>query len=118
MSIKYSDIIEKLPNRSSDDDDSGHFRDVILRQKGYTSAQSKAKAQITLGVSLYGYCCGYFGRDSYDVKTVVSVVGDTIVAVDDRGRTVTSHPITDWVDLIRSSNAALDEERYEEESEE
>lgn len=43
------------------------------------SEQGKLSILLIPGTKLYGYCNGYFGRDSYATKTVVAsgFVGDT-----------------------------------------
>lgn len=38
-----------------------------------------------VGMVLYGYCSGVFGRDSYDRKIVESVAFDYIVVRDEKG---------------------------------
>lgn len=42
--------------------------------------------QIFVGTILYGYCNGYFGRDSYGPKRVEGVGEDWLVARDNIGR--------------------------------
>lgn len=36
-----------------------------------------------LGVHLYGFCNGFFGRDSYGTKTIINIGKDWIVALED-----------------------------------
>lgn len=38
-----------------------------------------------LGVVLYGFCNGYFGRDSYDDKLIVGIGSDWVVVSYDDG---------------------------------
>lgn len=55
---------------------------------------------IQVGTILYGYCGGFFGRDSYEDKTVEAYGKDWVVCRDDQGRLHTAggeHP--DW-DLL------------------
>ena len=40
---------------------------------------------LVIGTPLYGYCGGYFGRDSYADKRVEAIGHDWIVVRDDRG---------------------------------
>ena len=40
---------------------------------------------IRVGTKLYGYCGGYFGRDSYDDKRVEAIGVDWVVCRDERG---------------------------------
>ena len=35
---------------------------------------------IRIGTMLYGYCAGYFGRDSYGIKRVEALGADWVVA--------------------------------------
>lgn len=44
-----------------------------LKQKADTDWMSEAMEVLKPGMILYGYCGGYFGRDSYDNKTIKSV---------------------------------------------
>jgi hypothetical protein len=92
--------------------------DIVLRQKGLNSAQSKAKAQIVPGVILYGYCGGRFGRDSYGEKIVIRVNDDNTILAEEDGRATNSFEIKDWVALIEDSNEFLKGiEELEEENE-
>jgi hypothetical protein len=43
---------------------------------------------IRVGSVLYGFCGGYFGRDSYSDKRVEAIGADWIVARDKRGEPV------------------------------
>lgn len=84
---------------------------MILRQKGqesWTKAEYEAKLQVQPGVTLYGYCCGIFGRDSYGDKTVISVAGNTLICKTERGVMICGD-VHSWIDLITSSNEALAE---------
>lgn len=38
-----------------------------------------------VGIRIYGYCNGYFGRDSYDDKIIIASGTDWIVAQTDEG---------------------------------
>lgn len=40
---------------------------------------------LRVGDILYGFCGGYFGRDSYDDKRVEAIGGDWVVARTERG---------------------------------
>lgn len=41
--------------------------------------------RVQVGDTLFGFCGGYFGRDSYEDKRVEAVGKDWIVCRDDRG---------------------------------
>lgn len=41
---------------------------------------------LAVGTVLYGFCNGFFGRDSYEDKRVEAFGADWIVARDDQGR--------------------------------
>lgn len=43
------------------------------------------KLEIYIGKTLYGFCNGYFGRDSYDDKKIVYVGDNYIVAENENG---------------------------------
>ena len=88
----------------------------ILKQKGYSDEEACAKAAIQPGMTLYGYCGGRFGRDSYGDKVVIEVRTDSVVVEDfsyscekEKGLIIKSFPIYSWVDLINESNRALEE---------
>lgn len=38
-----------------------------------------------VGIRIFGYCNGFFGRDSYDDKTIIASGSDWIVAQTDSG---------------------------------
>lgn len=38
-----------------------------------------------VGIKIYGFCNGYFGRDSYDDKVIVASGEDWIVAKNEKG---------------------------------
>lgn len=40
---------------------------------------------IGIGTKLYGFCNGFFGRDSYDTKTIEAIGSDWVVARDSDG---------------------------------
>ena len=42
--------------------------------------------RLNVGDTLYGFCGGYFGRDSYSDKRVEAIGKDWVVARDDNGR--------------------------------
>lgn len=64
------------------------------------------------GLSIYGFCCGYFGRDSYGEKVIVEVGPDYLV-VRENGVTCQSFEINNWLELLNSSNNDAEELRYE-----
>lgn len=39
-----------------------------------------------VGIKIFGYCNGYFGRDSYDDKIIIASGEDWIVAKNNRGQ--------------------------------
>lgn len=41
--------------------------------------------QLRIGQMLYGFCCGAFGRDSYDDKRVEAIGADWVVCRTSRG---------------------------------
>ena len=73
--------------------------------------QQEAYDTIKVGMTLYGYCCGYFGRDSYGDKIVVEKIPNYLV-VAENGFT-NGGPISNWNDLVKSSNDALEQEMRE-----
>ncbi|MFI8671965.1 hypothetical protein ACIGIJ_19100 [Bacillus paranthracis] len=38
-----------------------------------------------VGIKIYGFCNGYFGRDDYDDKVIIASGNDWIVGVDNQG---------------------------------
>lgn len=41
-----------------------------------------------VGLLLYGFCNGYFGRDSYETKCIEALGADWVVCRDDKGQSV------------------------------
>lgn len=87
---------------------------LILRQYKTNDEQLLARALVTAGSYLYGYCCGYFGRDSYGTKKVIKVGKDAVTVQNDDGSYQDSYRINDWVSLVKASNASLEELEREE----
>lgn len=81
----------------------------VLEQYSEQGEEAKAKRAFTPGMELYGYCCGVFGRDSYDTKTIKEIKGSTIYAVNSDGALCSGH-VYSWVDLLESSNYFLHNE--------
>lgn len=85
----------------------------ILKQRGEKDEELLARQAFQSGMKLYGYCHGLFGRDSYGIKTIVSINGD-IITVEEEGSYNSSQmrdPFS-WVDLLKSSNDACEDEDY------
>lgn len=74
--------------------------------------RTKAKETLIQGMTLYGYCCGFFGRDSYGNKEILATYvdddGDFVIRVSEGGH-VNSTCFSDpkgILMLIESSNNA------------
>lgn len=50
---------------------------------------------LRVGDLLYGFCGGYFGRDSYDVKRVEAIGADWVVARGEDGQPVFAQVVPD-----------------------
>ena len=77
----------------------------------------KAKEKLKIGSKLYGYCCGFFGRDSYGDKIIKEVnLNDEediieLVVLEDKYRNFcTLNDIDDVIALINSSNNSMHED--------
>lgn len=55
----------------------------IYTEEGKTAVNYKDKF---VGIKIYGFCNGYFGRDSYDDKIIIASGEDWIVAKSEYGR--------------------------------
>jgi len=81
--------------------------EYVLRQARIKNeAEDKARAAIQPGMILYGYCCGYFGRDSYEDKLVIDIIGDHIEVRDENGVEQIAE-VKSWMELLKSSNEEL-----------
>ena len=76
---------------------------------------NEARDAFRPGLKLFGFCCGHFGRDSYDVKTIVSVTDFNVTVIDSRGCVGISRDLKgdDWEKLLESSNRDLATGNYE-----
>lgn len=54
----------------------------ITNQKGVTQMHEKDKF---VGIQLFGFCNGFFGRDSYEDKIIIASGDDWLVAKNDNG---------------------------------
>lgn len=84
-----------------------------LKQRGEGFGQAKFRSQFQPGMTLYGYCCGIFGRDSYGDKVIQAVYSNGIVVKEDGH--IIAVDVDDWKGLLESSNEALRQEEQEEE---
>ena len=75
------------------------------------------------GLELYGYCCGFFGRDSYETKIIesVKIISDEyddnahielVVREDGHLNHAVLKDIESVVDLIESSNGSKGNSYY------
>lgn len=86
---------------------------LVFRQRDIEDSQLEAKALLKPGMTLYGYCGGVFGRDSYGDKTILLIKDNTIVVKEQQGSKwlrSESYEIYDWKELIIESNSALESE--------
>lgn len=87
--------------------------EYVLKQFKATDDESKARAAVQIGMHLYGYCCGYFGRDSYGKKRIVDIGADYICVTEgpvhayNFCNTKSAH--FSWVNLLESSNGDLED---------
>lgn len=86
----------------------------ILRQRPETNDEDAARNAVKPGMILYGYCCGFFGRDSYEDKVVLEIVGNYIKVKGCDTSYINFGKIDSWVDLVNFSNSALSEMEFEE----
>jgi len=86
--------------------------EYILKQKGSTNKESLARSAFRVGDTLYGYCQGIFGRDSYGNKRIISIEGDYIYVVEDtfNGPSYNNGQVSSWADLLESSNRSCEEQ--------
>lgn len=96
----------------------------VLKQRGdaeLNNEELQAKSVFRVGMELYGYCCGVFGRDSYGVKKVTKIQGNYIHVEEKEWDTSLSADVMcervgnvySWVDLLESSNTALESGEFE-----
>lgn len=85
----------------------------ILKQKNCTDEEILARSAIQPGMTLYGYCGGVFGRDSYDDKVVVLIQDNTLTVKNEEGHLMSAQ-VYSWADLIQASNYHLKEQGFEE----
>lgn len=73
---------------------------------------SREYPPLRVGDMLYGFCCGYFGRDSYEDKRVEGLGTDWIVARDEQGKVhVAIFETGDDMDDLLEDNRELPSER-------
>jgi hypothetical protein len=90
--------------------------EYVLKQYKKSDDQSRARRAFDIGMMLYGYCGGVFGRDSYEDKKIVNIFGNVIEAIDEDGVTHFSREIDDWKNLLEESNYEVERrEKYENE---
>lgn len=86
--------------------------EYVLKQYKEDTEEAKAKRAFKPGMTLYGYCCGYFGRSSYGDKKIIEIFGNKIEVEEDGVRFYAD--VESWKDLLESSNQELDnKEKYE-----
>jgi len=83
------------------------MKEYVLKQVDESTEETKARSAFKVGLFLYGYCQGRFGRDSHEDKKILKV-GDNSITVMENGVVSTSLPITSWIELLDSSNNELE----------
>jgi hypothetical protein len=78
----------------------------VLEQKKAKGREAEARAAFSVGMELYGYCCGIFGRDSYDTKRILAIDDDRIICINSDARSISGN-VYSWVELLESSNNFL-----------
>lgn len=79
--------------------------EYVLKQATEKTENYKARKVFAVGMTLYGYCGGIFGRDSYGDKKIVQIIGDYI-EVEENG--VTNYAtVKNWIALLEDSNYEL-----------
>lgn len=87
--------------------------DFVLKQRAENDDEILARQAFRVGMTLYGYCCGYFGRDSYGDKVIILMGPDWIKVREciAHGSAIERTGVIDsWADLLSASNEALEEE--------
>jgi hypothetical protein len=92
----------------------------VLRQEGIKEEHILAKVAFQEGMFLYGFCGGFFGRDSYGTKLITKISGNLIIVKEENGKVY--HGTIDgktysWASLLEDSNDALQELEEERERE-
>lgn len=83
-----------------------HFDDTLYNFHEFVSKASVLR----IGDMLYGFCNGFFGRDSYGDKRVEAIGSDWVVARDERGRAEFAYPVDNVDYLSRFRNPEPDDE--------
>ena len=96
----------------------------VLNQKSANGEEAEARAAFSVGMELYGYCGGIFGRDSHGTKTILRIEGNSIQVreqhwVNSEKTFLNIAEVRSWVELLGDSNDSLrsierDEEREKE----
>ena len=88
--------------------------EFVLKQRGQDDEESLARSAFRVGMFLYGYCGGLFGRDSYGEKEIVGLHGNTIIVKEKDGSTHsgTVEGVFKWKYLLISSNNDCDNPDY------
>lgn len=94
----------------------------IPRLKQRTNWTSEVLEVLQPGLELYGYCCGYFGRDSYGIKIIKDVRVVTwdidskaieLTVVENNCTNIcTLKSLKDVINLVESSNSDKNNEAY------
>lgn len=86
---------------------------LVLKQRNASDLDEEnalARSLLVPGATLYGYCNGFFGRDSYGDKTIVEVVGNVLCVREENGALNSAViPNDSWVELVESSNRWLED---------
>lgn len=86
----------------------------FLKQRDVVNFEEvKARKAITVGMSLYGYCGGIFGQDSYEEKIIMEIISNYI-QVKYMDGSFGGGIVESWAQLVRDSNEEYEKiEKYD-----
>jgi hypothetical protein len=87
--------------------------EYVLRQAKVATDDTKARDAFEVGMILYGYCCGHFGKDSYGDKKILEIIGNYLEVREEDG-SIKCASVDSWAALLESSNSELElREKYD-----
>ena len=74
--------------------------------------EDEARAAFKVGMNLYGFCGGIFGRDSYETKIIKEIIHNFLECENIEGQIYHVY-VDSWINLLNDSNYGLEQMKKE-----
>jgi hypothetical protein len=79
---------------------------VLLQADRHEQEEKKARKAFEVGMTLYGYCGGIFGKSEFSDKKITKIIGNFMEVINEEGETLTGN-VESWIEILQESNYEL-----------